>query len=576
VDIRKLFPGRCLVVLGVSIVVAISAGCSDHGGSSGQPSPGMPGSNSHELAQQANQLFLGQKVFDPWKLQTFDRNRPIDPYLPQLGEGAIYGANGVAKMQYFAGQYSGGSILSKPGSVVPPPQTGIGESSYVQSLDMYNGIVSTHDGSNLYSYMSTSGHQTWPQFWANSDIVIAGDPEAQQVTHANMFYLAGSAAGNNTIPPMGLSSDGYAGHIFWDAEIWMFPALIVQHPDLAEGVIDYRFKHLAQACADAAGHGFHGAEYPWESTDIGKEEAPAGFDRERHITADVAFAAWQYYLWTGDKELLQDEIWPIMQACAEYWVSRAAKGADGRYHILQVIGPDEISDVVNDDAWTNAIVAETLRDAVLAAHEAGQSANPAWSTVAAGMTILKDPATGMPLEHAGVDASLKAKQADTQLLIYPLNTPMSSSVAGATLDYCLTHTISEGPAMTDSINALIAARLGRSQQSLDLFHFSYRPFMRGPWDAFSEKRTTNNVYFCTGMGGCLQTVLYGFAGLNLAGPGQTGQGKLIAQSGGVGLYANPHLPPGWTSLIVKGIRFRGHTYDVTADAADNVTVVKRA
>ena len=41
---------------------------------------------------------------------------------------------------------------------------------------------------------------------------------------------------------MGLSSNIYGGHIFWDAEVWMMPALIVQHPDYAKSIIDYRFK----------------------------------------------------------------------------------------------------------------------------------------------------------------------------------------------------------------------------------------------------------------------------------------------------------------------------------------------
>ena len=29
---------------------------------------------------------------------------------------------------------------------------------------------------------------------------------------------------------MGLSGLGYNGHVFWDTELWMYPALLVMHP----------------------------------------------------------------------------------------------------------------------------------------------------------------------------------------------------------------------------------------------------------------------------------------------------------------------------------------------------------
>ena len=96
--------------------------------------------------------------------------------------------------------------------------------------------------------------------------------------------------------------------------------------------------------------------------------------------------------------------------------------------------------------------------------------------------------------------------------------------------------------------------------------------MRGPWDAFAEKRTSNRVYFCTGMGGCLQSVLYGFAGLQVVEPGQKGQGTKIAGDGEASLYADPHLPPGWGGLTVKGVRFRGKTFDLTVTPGNKVTV----
>ena len=439
---------------------------------------------------------------------------------------------------------------------------------------MRRGILKTQSSSSKFQ-VQAGWDNAWPRLWQTSDIVIQGDPEAQQVTHANLFYLLSSTfpGSDDSIPPFGLSSNLYGGHIFWDAEIWMMPALIVQHPDYARSIIAYRFKLLGQAKKNAKQHGFAGAEYPWESADTGAEMVGGEFSKERHITADVGWAAWQYYLWTGDKAYLKSQGWPVLQATAQYWVSRVTKGAEGKYHVKGVLSPDETADVVDDDAWTNGIVQANLRDAARAAATLGQVADPRWKAIADGMYFPFDKPRGIPAENdKPMTDRFSAKQADTLLLVHPLNVPFGAQTEEKMLDFYAAHTSKFGPAMTASIHAVVAARLGRGKDALDLFHDSYRPFMRGPWDAFAEKRTSNRVYFCTGMGGCLQSVLYGFAGLQVVELGQKGPGTKLAGDGEAALYAAPHLPPGWGGLTVKGIRFRGKTLDLSVTPGDKVTV----
>ena len=121
---------------------------------------------------------------------------------------------------------------------------------------------------------------------------------------------------------MGLSSDIYGGHIFWDAESVMLPALLVQHPDYAKSIIDYRFKRLGQAKKERPNARVRGGGVSLGKRSTGAEMAPAEFAQERHITADVGWAAWQYYLWTGDKTYLKTEGWPVLSATAAYWVSQ--------------------------------------------------------------------------------------------------------------------------------------------------------------------------------------------------------------------------------------------------------------
>ena len=76
------------------------------------------------------------------------------------------------------------------------------------------------------------------------------------------------------------------------------------------------------------------------------------------------------------------------------------------------------------------------------------------------------------------------------------------------------------------------------------------------------KRTTNAVYFLTGMAASVQAVLYGFGGLEAHPAGQPASGTKIAGDSVASLYCDPHLPPGWTGLTIKGVRFRGKTLDV--------------
>ena len=558
----------------IAAACLLLAGCHDNTSTH----PDVTVVSPQDEAHSANLLFLNQKSFDPWVLSTNYPYRSVEPYMSDGKFGSLVAADGLTYPGYVAGDYKDGVLANQQ------PQAAHGldvKPQYQQVLNMRSGLLTTlSSGGSVQEAkrLSYPSHQ-WPKIWQTSDIVISGDPEAQQVTHANLFYLLSSTypGSDHSIPPMGLSSSIYGGHIFWDAEVWMMPALIVQHPDYAKSIADYRFKTLGQAKKNAQMHGFAGAEYAWESADTGAEMAPAEFAQERHITADVGWAAWQYYLWTGDKAYLAKEGWPILQATAAYWVSRVTKGSDGKYHINKVLSPDETADVVNDDAYTNAVVQANLRAAVSAAKALGQAADPRWAVIADGLYFPFDKSRGIPAENdAPMTDRFSAKQADTLLLIYPLHQSFDPQTAGKMLDFYTAHTIKNGPAMTASMQAIVAAKLGRGQESLDQFHESYRPFERGPWDAFAEKRTSNRVYFCTGMGGCLQSVLYGFAGLQVVEAGEKAIGTRIAGDGEASLYADPHLPPGWGALTVKGIQFRGKRYDVAIAPGNKVTVNKVA
>jgi trehalose/maltose hydrolase-like predicted phosphorylase len=392
----------------------------------------------------------------------------------------------------------------------------------------------------------------WAKRWGAADITIEGDPEAQQLVRKLLFDLMQSARpeGNDSIPPETLSGDFYKGHIFWDAEVWMFPALVALHPDLARGMLDYRFERLDAAKALAKKQGCAGADFPWESAATGKETAPGGFSQGRHVTAGVGAAVWLYWQATGDKKWMTERGWPLLSNVATYFATKAKKNAaTGKYDIKNVTGPDEFGIGVNNNTYTNAMARKVLLAATDAAGIVGQKADPRWAEIAKNLTLPFDKPNNRYLKCEG-DKGEKTKQADGELLLYPAELPMDPTVAAATFDFHAARPITNGPAMTDSIHALVAARLGRADEAEKNFRDSYRPFMRGPFLLFSEKRSMDRCVFTTGAGGVLQSVIYGFGGLSY--------------SEKDGLIKGPvALPKGWTKLTITGIHRGSKRYTLT-------------
>lgn len=95
-------------------------------------------------------------------------------------------------------------------------------------------------------------NKAWAELW-KSDIQIEGDPQAQQDVHSMMYHLYSFVReGTDYSPsPMGLSGLGYNGHVFWDTELWMYPALLVLQPSMAKSMVEYRYNRLAAAKKNA-------------------------------------------------------------------------------------------------------------------------------------------------------------------------------------------------------------------------------------------------------------------------------------------------------------------------------------
>ena len=385
-------------------------------------------------------------------------------------------------------------------------------------------------------------HQkAWAELW-KSDIEIDGDPESQKDVRSMLYHLYSfSREGTAMSPsPMGLSGLGYNGHVFWDTELWMYPALLVMQPKMAKSMMEYRYQRLEAAKRNAFSKGYRGAMFPWESAATGVEETPVwalSGPFEHHITACVAIAAWNYYCVTQDTAWLRDRGWPILQATADFWASRVERNGPERYDIKNVVAADEWAENVDNNAFTNAAARANLEYATKAAAILKTKADPDWMNVAKNIPILKFP-DGITREHATYNGE-GIKQADVNLLSYPLKEVTDPKAIRADLEYYSKRVPDEGtPAMTQAVFTLLYARIGDGEAAYKWFRDSYVPNLLPPFRVIAETKGGTNPYFATGAGGIIQSVLMGFGGLEITEKGLK-QGK-------------QNLPAKWKSLRIRG------------------------
>ena len=385
-------------------------------------------------------------------------------------------------------------------------------------------------------------NRAWDELW-KSDIVIDGDPQSQQDVHSMIYHLYSFVREGTALSPspMGLSGLGYNGHVFWDTELWMYPALLVLHPELAKSMIEYRYQRLDAAKRNAFSKGFKGAMFPWESAETGVEETPVwalSGPFEHHITGCVAIAAWNYYCVTQDKTWLREKGWPILSATADFWASRVERNGTGHYDIKNVVAADEWAENVDNNAFTNAAAKANLQFATEAARLLGITPDPDWMNVANNIPILKMD-NGVTREHVAYNGE-GIKQADVNLLSYPLKEVTDPKLIRKDLEYYETRVPDAGtPAMTQAVFTTLYARLGDADKAWHWFREAYVPNLNPPFRVIAETKGGTNPYFATGAGGVLQSVLMGFGGIEITPKG-------IVQVKSV-------IPKSWKGLTITGI-----------------------
>lgn len=233
-----------------------------------------------------------------------------------------------------------------------------------------------------YETLLNDSAAVWKEIWDREDIIVKSEnPIDQLAVRFAVYHLNIMVKKDDNrvgIGAKGMSGEGYKGHSFWDTEVFILPYYMMAEPQTAKMLLEYRYNTLAGARKKAKENGYEGAMYPWESAWIddgevtplwGEADVVTGKTLpiltgliEQHITADVAFAVWQYYNATHDEDFMNRCGYEIIMDTARFWASRLEwNGTLNRYEINDVIGPDEYSEHVNNNAYTNYLAAYNMK-----------------------------------------------------------------------------------------------------------------------------------------------------------------------------------------------------------------------
>ena len=484
---------------------------------------------------------------------------------------------------------------------------GQGESLRMEKLV---AVVSSHDADDPwqvaldlarrgqaegYAAWRAASEAAWAWAWERSDVVVEGDIEAQLALRFAIFQLLIAAprwTERASIGAKTMSGFGYRHHVFWDTEIFMLPFFTLTQPELARNMLMYRWHNLPRARAKAAANGYEGAQFPWESASDGREVTPSWIphfadptqliriwtgDIEIHITADIAYAAMQYWRITGDNVWMRDHGAELVLDGAKFWASAARREADGKYHFRNVIGPDEYHDHVDDNAFTN-FMARWHLEAGLEVLSWLRREHPAkaaeltlaldlsearlahWADVIGCMLLPEDPETGLIEQFAGyfalaepdfavlrdparthsmqvllgIEGCAKTqilKQPDVLMLQFLLPQRFDPEQVRLNYEYYDPRTDHEhGSSLGPSISAIMACRVGDIETA-------YQHFMRAARaDLRDVRHNAADGIHGANAGGLWQATVFGFGGLHLTEDGW---------------QLRPRLPAHWTRLAFK-------------------------
>ncbi|ODV88357.1 glycoside hydrolase family 65 protein [Tortispora caseinolytica NRRL Y-17796] len=451
----------------------------------------------------------------------------------------------------------------------------------IASSDTFNGNFSAannaaqeaiiYGNSTNWDDLIASHRKAWDSIWSSADIVFPSDVNLQIAARSTIYHLLANLRSSdesdleieNSIAVGGISSDAYAGLIFWDADVWMYPGILALFPEVSKSVLDYRQRLHGQAVINAQQNDLDGAIYPWTSGRYGNCTGVGPcVDYQYHINTDIAMAFYHYYLSTGDTQFLSQDAWPIIRDAADMFVSYVFQNSstDGKYWTLNLTDPDEYANHINNGAFTNSGISKLMgwaREVAGIVNDTTVDVEK-WQDIENNIYIPFNESLDLVYEYDTMNGSVVIKQADVVLLYYPLNYSISLDQSRNDLQFYAQAQSPDGPAMTWAIFQISTAHLQNSGCSAYTFlEYSHQPYLRTPFYQFSEQLNDNPdenggthpaFPFLTGNGGFLQTLTHGYTGYRPA------EDALILDPS-----ISPQLEGGYA---VNGLKWHGAVFNI--------------
>ncbi|KAF1987269.1 carbohydrate-binding module family 32 protein [Aulographum hederae CBS 113979] len=454
-----------------------------------------------------------------------------------------------------------------------------------------------------YKAMFKSHSEEWSSIMTDDKVDDFSDPgdnnlgnatdllELQILAVTNPFFLlansisanAIAAAGYNeklnihSISVCGLGSDCYGGLIFWDAEIWMAPGMVVTYPDHAQQIANYRVHLYPQAqenvkmayssSKNETSFSAEGAAFPWTSGRYGNCTGTGPcFDYEYHLNGDIGLELFNYYVATGDQELFKNKMFPIYDSIATFFADLVALNESlateespvGQYILTNATDPDEYANHVDNPGFTMPLMKTHMDTANKLRSWFGIEMNETWTNRSNSIYIPTNNDADIILEYGAMNGSISVKQADVVLIDDFLDFP--NNYSNSNLDYYAGKQSPNGPGMTYGVFSIVANEIspsGCASYTYDLF--GSQPYYRAPWyqyseqllDEFNDNGGTHPAYpFLTGMGGANRVTVFGYLGL-----------RLFVDNFNV----DPSLPPQIPYINYRTLYWQGHGIDVRSN-----------
>lgn len=480
----------------------------------------------------------------------------------------------------------------------------LAEANQEYSLEKYAAIVSNfqHPHAELSSLADERAREArstgfdalreeqkedWAQRWAHSDIVIEGDPQAQQGIRFNIFQLHQTYTGEDprlNIGPKGFTGEKYGGSTYWDTEAYCLPFyMATAGQEVARNLLIYRYKHLGKAIENAEKLGFTGGAALYPMVTMNGEECHNEWEitfEEIHRNGAIAYAIFNYVRYFDEPQYLVDYGLEVLLAIARFWAQRFHwSEAKSQYVMLGVTGPNEYENNVHNNWYTNYIARWCFQYAGEAIEKVGELAperleeiftqsnfspkeeRAHWEDIVQKIYLPWDEERQIYLQQEGYldklqqtapdleaeerpinqhwswDRILRScfiKQADVLQGFYFFREHFSTEEMRRHFDFYEPRTLHES-SLSPCVHVVLATQLERLDKAYDLYLRTSR------LDLDDYNREVGEGLHITSMAGTWLSVTEGFGGMQVEEEA---------------LHFRPQLPKGWKSLSFQ-IIFRG-------------------